>query len=335
MQAWQLERMSLDGLTRRELPTPRIAAHQVLVRVRAVSINPHDVHVARGAFGPMPLPLIPLADGAGEVVEVGPSVTRIAVGARVIGTFVQGWISGRLSSELRATALGGPRAGVLAEYAVFDEAAVVVVPDALSFEEAATLPIAGATAWSALFGEASVRPGHTVVVQGTGGVSMFAIQLAAAAGARVISLSSDDAKLAVARSHGASATINYRAVPDWDRQVRALTDGVGADLVVDVAGALQASINATRTGGQVSVIGLLAGTRTEIDIVSLLAGNVRLQGIQTGSRAVLAEVVHAFAQRGLRPVIHRRYTFDDAPRAYAAIAEHQSYIGKLVIEGAP
>lgn len=335
MKAWHLEQLSLSGLVRRDLPTPRPARHQVLVRVRAMSINPRDVGLALGGYGPQALPFVPLADGAGEVVEIGEGVTRVKVGARVVGTFVQGWVSGDPRPELLVNMLGGPRNGVLAEYVVFDESGVVVVPDALSLEEAATLPIAGATAWHALFVDAPVGPGQTVVVQSTGGVGMFAIQLAAAAGARVISLSSSDAKLAIAREHGATDTINYTATPDWDVRVRELTGGVGADLVVDLAGDLRRSVAATRAGGQVSVTGLLAGNRAELEIVPMLFNNIRLQAVNTGHRTHLEALVTALARRGIHPVIHHRYSFDDAPRAYAAIANGDSYVGKLVIDGAP
>lgn len=332
MKAWQLEQLSLAGLVQRELPIPEPGPHQLLVRIRATSINPTDVFTATGAYGPLPVPFVPLGDGAGEVVRLGPGVTRVALGARVVATFAHGWNAGRV---VRVPALGaGQRAGVLAEFAVFDEDAVVIVPEALSFDEAATLPVAGTTAWHALFVGAPVRPGQTVVVQGTGGVAMFAIQLAVAAGARVIALSRSDAKLAVAARHGATDTINTAAVPAWDHRVRELTGGVGADVVVDTAGTLARSIAATRDGGQVSAVGRFAGVRTEIDLIPLIRGNLRVQGILTGSRAMLEELVTAMVTRNLRPVIHHAYEFDQAPDAYHAIASREGYVGKLVIRGA-
>ena len=334
MKAWQLEQLSLSGLVQRDLPMPQPKGREVVVRIRATSVNPRDVGLAIGAYGPQALPLVPLADGAGEVVAIGPEVTRVAVGARVIGTFVHGWISGPPRRELAATVLGGPRPGTLAEFAVFEDAGVVVIPEALTFDEAATLPIAGATAWQALFGDAPVRPGQTVVVQGTGGVAMFAIQLAAAAGARVIALSSSDDKLAIAGRHGAVELVNYTTTPAWDERVRALTAGDGADLVVDTSGELRRSVAATRPGGQVSVVGLLAGARTEIEIVPLLVNHIRLQGIQTGNRTHLEQLVAALVANAIHPVIDRAYDFDAAPRAFAAIAERERYVGKLVIRGA-
>jgi NADPH:quinone reductase-like Zn-dependent oxidoreductase len=336
MKAWILEnKLTLDHLALVERPTPSPIAGEVLVRIRAMSVNPHDVMAIQGHYGPLPLPLIPLGDGAGEVVAVGPGVTRVAIGDRVAGVFLQRWIAGRPPADARSSMLGTARAGVLAEYAIFDAEGTVQVPHHLSFEEAATLPIAGVTAWHALFGGVPVGPGDTALVQGTGGVGMFAIQLARAAGATVIAISSSDAKLARAREHGATEVINYVTTPRWEVRARELTHGVGVDLVVDVAGgSLQRSVDALRFGGQVSLVGMLGDGKAEVSVGSVLMNRVRLQGISTGSREQFEELNRALSRHRIHPVIDRTYAFEDAPRALAALANREPYVGKLVIRGA-
>jgi NADPH:quinone reductase-like Zn-dependent oxidoreductase len=338
MKTWQLESLSFDGLRLRELPSPTPGPRQIVVRVRATSVNPHDVMLVSGAYGPVPLPFTPLGDGAGEVVAVGPSVTRFAVGDRVVGSFLQGWTGGRPPPDVRDSTLGGHggptgRAGTAAELVVLDEAAAVRLPASIDFDEAATLPIAGVTAWHALFADAPVRPGQTVLVQGTGGVAVFAIQLAAAAGARVIVTSSSDAKLVRARELGATDTIHRATVPDWVARARELTGGEGVDLVVDVAGELGRSVAALRFGGQVSAVGLLAGPTTSIDVVPLLQTRARIQGIATGSTEMLADLVAAIDARRLRPVIDRVHPFEELPRALAEVAKGDGYVGKIVVRG--
>lgn len=336
MKAWIIDgKFGLGALRLVEREAPAPGPGQVLVRVRAASVNYRDLMVVEGIYNPaLPLPLIPVSDGAGEVAAVGERVTRVRKGDRVVGTFSQRWIGGRPSAEdLRAT-LGGPRDGVLAEYVLLEEDGVVRAPEHLSFEEAATLPIAGLTAWHALFVDAPVRAGDTVLVQGTGGVAVFAIQLARAAGARVIVISSSDEKLARAREIGAHEGINYTKTPDWDARARELTGGAGVDLVIDVAGeTLARSVNAVRPFGQVSLIGLLAGRTAQVEVLPLLGKNVRIQGIQVGSRAWFEDMNRAITQHRLRPVIDRAYPFEEAPEAIAAL-RGGSHVGKLVIQGA-
>lgn len=337
MKSWIVDgELDLDHLALSERAVPTPGPRELLVRVRAASINPHDVFVIGGHYGKVPLPLVPLADGAGEVAAVGPGVTRFRVGDRVTGAFVQRWTGGRLSASYRPSTLGsGSRDGVLAEYTIYDEDATVRVPEALSFAEAATLPIAGVTAFSALFGHQPTKPGDRVVVQGTGGVAMFAIQLARAAGAEVVVVSSSEAKIDEAKKHGARHGVDYRAHPDWDREVRALFGGEGADLVVDIAaGSLQRSANVLRPGGQISTIGLLGGREATVDVVSLLQNGIRVQGIQTGSRETLEDVVRALVANRIAPVIDRTYAFVDAKKALRSMANGEPRIGKIVIAGA-
>jgi NADPH:quinone reductase-like Zn-dependent oxidoreductase len=248
---------------------------------------------------------------------------------------MQRWIAGRRTEETNASTLGSPRPGVLAEYAIFDAEGAVRYPEHLSFAEAATLPVAGVTAWHALFVDAPVRPGDTVLVQGTGGVAMFAVPLARAAGARVIVISSSDEKLARVRELGPVDTINYRSTPAWDERARALTGGVGVDRVVDIAGGdLSRSVNALRVGGQVSLVGLLGGLTVNIDLLPLLQKQIRLQGISVGSRELFEDMNRAIAGHRLHPVIDRVYPFEKAPDAIAALQSGAPYVGKLVVSGA-
>ncbi|AUX39982.1 NADPH:quinone oxidoreductase [Sorangium cellulosum] len=337
MKAWIVEgKFGIASLKLAEREAPRPRAGEVLVRVRAASINYRDLMVIDGVYNPtQPLPFIPVSDGAGEVVAVGEGVARVRVGDRVAGAFIQGWPGGRGAPEVMlGSTLGSPRDGVLAEYALFDEGGAVVLPKHLSFEEASTLPIAGVTAWRALFVDAAVRAGDTVLVQGTGGVAVFAIQLARAAGARVIVTSSSDEKLARAREIGAHDTINYKATPAWDERALELTGGVGADVVVDVAGStLPRSLNALRPGGQVSLIGLLAGATAQVDVVRMLQKKARIQGIYVGSREDFDDLNRALVQHRIRPVVDRAYSFEEAPAAIEAL-RGAAHFGKLVIRGA-
>ncbi len=321
-----------DSLRAEELPEPRPGPGQVAVRVRAASLNYRDLLVIKGAYSRnLPLPMVPLSDGAGEVAEVGPGVTRFRPGDRVAGCFFSDWADGPLTEAATRSALGGAVGGMLAETVVLPEAGVVRVPDHLSDEEAATLPCAALTAWHALMEGGGLVAGQTVLVQGTGGVSLFALQFARMAGARVIATSSRDDKLARARDLGASDGINYKTTADWDVAARNLTEGIGVDHVVEVGGAgtLPRSIKAVRLGGHIALIGVLTGG--EIDPRPLLMRNIRLQGIYVGSRLMFENMNQAIALHKLRPVVDRVFPFDQAPEAYGHL-ESGSHFGKVVIK---
>jgi NADPH:quinone reductase-like Zn-dependent oxidoreductase len=322
-----------DALRREDLPEPEPRSGEVLVRIRATSLNYRDLLVVKGLYSrSLPLPLIPLSDGAGEVTEVGPGVTRFKPGDRVAAAFMLSWIEGEASEEKAQSALGGAIDGVLAEARVFPESGLIAIPDHLSFEEAATLPCAAVTAWHALMVGRGLTPGDTVLVQGTGGVSIFALQFARLAGARVIATSSRDDKLERVRQMGASDGINYKTYPDWDKEVRALTGGHGVDHIVEVGGAgtLGKSFRAVRVGGRISVIGVLSGGGGEVNLSPILMRNVQLQGIYVGSRAMFEAMNRAIALHQLRPVIDRVFEFDQVSEALR-YQESGAHLGKVVI----
>jgi NADPH:quinone reductase-like Zn-dependent oxidoreductase len=323
----------LDNLVLTERPDPRPGAGQVLVRLRAAALNYRDLLTVEGKYNPkQKLPLIPCSDGAGEVVEVGEGVTRVQPGDRVCGIFAQRWIAGMPTRERLRSTLGGPLDGTLAELAVFDQEGVVKVPGHLTDEEAATLPCAAVTAWSALVTEGGVTAGDTVLVQGTGGVSLFALQLARLLGARVIATSSQDEKLARVREMGAAEGINYREVPEWGKRAKELTGGAGVDHVVEVGGAgtLQQSLQAVRFGGTISLIGNLAGTKTEILLTHIFMQKIRLNGILVGHRESFEAMNRAIACHGLRPVIDRVFPLEDSRAAFGHMAAGEHF-GKIVV----
>jgi len=305
-----------------------------LIRVRATSLNFRDLMTVTGVYNPkQPLPLIPLSDGVGEVVAVGDGVTRVAVGDRVAGIFAQGWTAGEPALEkVRATTLGGPLDGMLSEYRALSQEGVVKVPDYLTDEEAATLPCAALTAWSALITHGQLKPGDTVLVQGTGGVSIFALQFAKAAGARVIITSGSDEKLERAKALGADEIINYRQAPDWDKAVREMTGGRGVDHVVEVGGVgtLAKSIRSVRFGGHISLIGVLSGRAGEIDIAPVLMQNIRVQGIIVGSREMFEAMNRALEQNQIRPVVDKIFALDETRQAFELMAQG-GHFGKICI----
>lgn len=331
MRAWTIPSFGLDNLRLDDRPEPTPGPGQVVVAVRAVSLNYRDLLIVKGQYNPrMALPRVPCSDAAGEVVAVGPAVTRVAVGDRVCGTFMQGWVAGRLTDVAARSALAGDIDGVLAERVVLAEQGVVKYPSHLAAEEAATLPCAALTAWHAL-AEGGLRAGETVLLQGTGGVSIFALQIARQFGARVLITSGSDEKLARATQMGAAAGVNYRTTPDWDKWARSQTGGVGVDHIVEVGGAgtLERSFKAARTGGHIALIGVLAGTGS-VNPTPVLMRSLTIRGIFVGSREMFEDMNRAFELHQTRPIIDRAFRFDDLPAALRHL-ESGAHFGKVVI----
>lgn len=332
MRAWQINSNDgIDALECVEREPREPGPGEVRVRVRASSVNFRDLATVRDpAARGLRLPLVPNSDAAGEVVAVGAGVDDIRTGDRVASCFFQDWEDGACSTRAMASALGGARDGVLAEEVVLNARGVVPVPEPLSFEEAATLPCAALTAWNALVETARIKAGDTVLLLGTGGVSIFALQFAGLLGARAIVTSSSDDKLERARALGAWRTINYESEPDWDKRVVELTGGTGADAVVEVGGAgtLERSIAATRVAGTIALIGVLTGG--QINPVMVMRKSIRLQGIYVGSRRMFRDMNRAIDHHDLKPVIHQTFSFEEARDAYHAMAS-AGHFGKLVV----
>ena len=335
MRAYQLPKSGagIEALVKVERPDPRPAHRQVLVKVKACSLNYRDLAIARGKYRiPVRENIVPLSDGAGEVIEVGEGVRRVKVGDRVAGNFFQRWTGGAPAADTHQSALGGGIDGMLAEYAVLEEDGAVKIPEHLSVEEAATLPCAAVTAWHALVEHARLIAGSTVLLQGTGGVSIFGLQLARAMGIRVIITSSSDDKLARAKQLGADHGINYKTTPDWDKAALEITGGRGVDCVVEVGGAgtIARSFAAIRVGGRVGLIGNLSGPPTELNPGLILAKRANVQGISVGSTEMFESMNRAIAANKVRPVIDKVFGFDDAQAAYQHMASG-THFGKIVI----
>jgi NADPH:quinone reductase-like Zn-dependent oxidoreductase len=322
----------LDKLRVVERPVPQPQAGEILVRIKAASLNYRDLVILKGIYRPdLELPYVPGSDGSGEVVEIGNGVTRFKPGDRVVPVYTQGWIAGLPTAEMRRNrTLGVPLTGVLQEYVCVPAEDAVATPARLSDIEAATLPIAAVTAWSALQ-EGSVKPGDWVLTQGTGGVAIFALQFAKLAGARVVALSSSDEKLKRVRTLGADATINYRTTPDWAPAVRAATGGRGVDIVVETTGdTLPKSLAALSFGGFVGVIGFVSGFEAAIDVRQLLGPMVKVQGIAVGSRSRFEAMNRAIDAHGLKPVIDRSFPLEQTAGAFA-LMERGGHFGKIAI----
>lgn len=335
MKAVELRALGVEHLHLVERADPVPGPGEVLVRVRAASLNFRDLVVARGGYGPrMRLPLVPCSDGAGEVLAVGDGVRELTAGDRVLACFFQDWPAGLPTRRRLVDSLGGPLDGTLREQMVLRADGVVRLPDHLSFAEAATLPCAAVTAYNALAVLDRVGPEHTVLVQGTGGVSLFALQIAKMLGARVIVTSKSDAKLERARALGADHGINYATTPDWGSRAKELTGGEGVDHVVEVGGAgtLEQSLRAVAVGGCVSLVGVLAGAEQALRLPLVFLRQVRLQGVVVGSRDTTERMLRAMGGHRLRPVIdERRFAMGDirAALAYLAAGEH---FGKVVVD---
>ncbi len=334
MKQWQLTGFGPDRLELAESRVPQPGPHQILVRVAAASLNYRDKRVVEGKFFPdLHFPFVPASDAAGTVAAVGEGVTRCQVGDRVTTHFYTRWLDGAVPSAAQAaSSLGGPLPGVLSEFMLLDEEAAVATPAYLSDAEASTLPIAALTAWWALFATQPLLPGQTVLVQGTGGVSLFAVQLAVAAGARVIVTSGSDEKLARAGQLGAADIINYTRQPAWDQEVLVLTGGRGADHVLEVAGGenLRCSQRAMARGGQIALIGFLADDQLEMDIIPFMLKYGTLHTVGVGHRRAFEEMNRALAAAEIHPVVDRVYPFAEAPAAFAHL--ERGPFGKVVVE---
>ena len=332
MKAYEIrDAFGIDALEVSQRAEPEPGPGQVVVRTRAVSLNFRDLLLVKGDYSrKLALPMIPCSDCAGEVAAIGDGVTRVKIGDRVAGIFMQTWIDGEVTEAKAKSALGGAIGGVLAESVVLHENGVTPIPEHLSFEEACTLPCAGVTAWHALITEGGLKAGDTVVTLGSGGVSLFALQFARMVKARVIATSGSDEKLERLRELGASELINYKTTPDWDKRVRELT-GAGADHIVEVGGAmtLPKSMKAVRMGGRISLIGNVAGGG-EFNPVPLLMKNVRLQGIFVGSRAMFEAMNRTISEQKMRPVVDRVFDFDQAREAMLYM-ESGAHFGKVCI----
>jgi NADPH:quinone reductase-like Zn-dependent oxidoreductase len=321
----------IDALTVSDRPDPTPGPGQVVVRTRTVSLNFRDLLLVKGDYSrKLALPMTPCSDCAGEVAAAGEGVTRVKIGDRVAAIFMQSWLDGELTEAKAKSALGGATGGVLAQSVLLHENGLVQIPPHLTWEEAATLPCAAVTAWHALITEGGVKAGDTVVTLGSGGVSLFAIQFARLAGARVIATSGSDEKLARLLELGASEGINYKTTPDWDKRVRELT-GAGADHIVEVGGAatLPKSLKAVRMNGRISLIGNVAGAG-EFNPVPVLMKNVRLQGIFVGSREMFEAMNRSIVAHGMRPVVDRVFDFDRAREAMHYM-ESGAHFGKVCI----
>jgi len=324
----------MDNLRISTRPEPRPGAGEVLLRVKASSLNYRDLLVPNRGYGSFTgnLPLIPLSDGVGEVIEIGAGVTRVKPGERVLPCFQQGWIAGEPSLERLTRTLGGPVDGTMAELMCLSQEGVVRAPAYLSDLEAATLPCAALTAWSALVTHDSLGPGSKVLVEGTGGVALFAVQIAKLLGAHVTVISSSDDKIARARSLGADAAINYMKTPEWAKATREITGGSGYDHIVELGGekTLPQALRCIRPGGTLSMIGVVTGGTMSAQLGLVVTRQVRLQGITVGHRDGFESMLRAFEQHRVKPVIDRVFAFEELKEAMAYL-KSAAHFGKVCI----
>ncbi|MGC1869988.1 MAG: NAD(P)-dependent alcohol dehydrogenase [Acidobacteriaceae bacterium] len=333
MRAFQITQFGLENLHLVDLPAPACGDGMVLIRVHATSLNYRDLLMVRGSYDPkLRMPRIPLCDGAGEVVAVGAGVTRFKPGDRVVGLFLQNWLDGDPSREKSRGGLGGDIDGMLADYVALPEHGVSHFPTHLSYEEAATLPCAALTAWNALFHVASTKPGDTVAIQGTGGVSIFALQFAKLVGARVLGTSSSDEKLQRAKTLGLDEGLNYKNNPDWSSWVKKQTSGEGADVIVEVGGpgTLNQSMKAVRVGGTIAQIGVLSSSEERLAVTSVLMRQIRLIGVYVGSHAMMQAMNRAIELSQLRPVVGKVFPMLETIGAYRYLEEARHF-GKVII----
>jgi len=334
MKAWQItDQFGIDHLAQVDLPTPKLSSGEILLKMEAASLNYRDMVTVAGGYGKtVKTPLIPCSDGVGIVVECGPDTTQFQVGDHICPSFFPKWKDGPARPGGLPDGLGGAYSGTLCEYMVVAEDACVLAPDHLSPVEAASLPCAALTAWSALFELSSLKSSDCLVIQGTGGVALFALQLAKAAGAQVLITSSSDAKLEKAKALGADHTVNYLTTPQWEREVKKVWSQ-GADHIIELGGAqtLEQSIRATRIGGHISLIGVLSGANTkEIPLPLILMRNICIQGVTVGSRNGFARMNSFISKHKINPVIDRTFGFDEAVEAFHYLEQGQHF-GKVCV----
>jgi NADPH:quinone reductase-like Zn-dependent oxidoreductase len=335
MRVYQVEDdWSVDNLKLANRPEPNAGPGEVRIKMLASALNYRDLLVPQRGYGSRmkPLPLIMLSDGVGCVDQVGEGVDSLRLGERVCPLFFQSWLSGEPDNARLGMSLGCEMDGTMAQYMVLPANGVALVPAHLDHNEVATLPTAGVTAWRAIVTEGRVKPGDTVLIQGTGGVSLFALQFAKMLGARVICTSSSDEKLLRARTLGADETINYLSTPEWGKTARTIADGIGVDHVVEVGGqrTLPQSLRAVRPGGTISMIGVLAGSQLDISLGLIVTRHIRLQGITVGSGDDFRTMVRAISQQGMRPVVDRVYGFEQLHQALQHLASDK-HLGKICI----
>ena len=324
----------IENLEIQEQESDSVLPHEIQIKLSAASLNYRDLLMVKGEYNPrQKLPLVPCSDGAGTVTAVGSAVSRFRIGDRVMPVFAQTWQAGSPTlNEIRST-LGGPLDGTLRQNICVPEYSAVKIPAHLSFNEAATLPCAALTAWSALFEYGNLQAGQSVLILGTGGVSVFALQFAKLAGAKTIITSSSSEKLQMMQKLGADHIINYNEKKDWGKEVRKLTGNVGVDYVIEVGGAgtLEQSIRSVRVDGTISLIGILAGRAPELNLLPVLMQNVRIQGILVGSRRAFENMNDAIEMNKLTPLVDRVFPFEEHKEAFLYL-QSQKHMGKVVIE---
>jgi NADPH:quinone reductase-like Zn-dependent oxidoreductase len=333
VKAYEIQQFGVDHLALAERPSPEPGPGQVVVRMAAWSLNYRDMLVIEGKYNPrLKMPMVPFSDGAGEVLAVGEGVTRVAPGDRVAGIFMQSWLTGPYLDKHGKSAMGGAIDGVLAEQVLLSAEGLVKIPDHLTLEEAATLPCAAVTAWDAVVTEGKAKEGDTVLVLGSGGVSLFALQFARMRGARVIATTSSEERAERLRALGASDVVNYREQPDWEKKVRELTGGAGVDHVVEVGGAgtFSKSLAVARGGGRISVIGNLTGLTADVNVALILHKFLTVQGIFVGSRDTFEAMNTAISEARMQPVISHRFGFGEVKDSIRLMATGQHY-GKITV----
>ncbi len=336
MKAYQIrDEWSLEHIELVEIPKPSPGPGEVLVEMKASSLNYRDMVVANRGYGSKTgnLPLIPVSDGVGIVRELGDGVSRVAIGDRICPLFMQGWISGPPNRERLSTTLGGPIDGEMAEFRCFPQDSVSKVPEELTDLEASTLPCAALTAWSALVEEGKLQPGESVLIQGTGGVSLFALQFAKICGARCILISGSNEKMKRAQELGADEVLNYQDLPEWGKQVRDFSGGEGVDHIVEVGGpeTLPQSLRAIRPGGTISMIGVLSGSEMKAQLGLIVTRQIRLQGITVGHRDGFEAMASAINASGMKPIVDQVYPFTSLPEAMHSLSEAKHF-GKICLE---